>query len=254
MKLIKQTAPPVFVFLLIAVIFEVLAANQFINETLFPAPSSVLQVLIEMRNDYLIAFKETFLNVLAGLALSVLIGSLIAITFSLSSFLKTAILPFAIFFQTVPIIAIAPLLVIYFGFGPPTVIACSFIVSIFPIIANTLIGLESTPPSLKDLFHIYRATKIQTLFKLKIPYSYSYIWSGIKIASGLSIIGAVAGEFVSGGGLGAIIDSARTQQRVDIVFGALLLLSLMGLLFISAWYIIQKIILSGRPYALTDRE
>lgn len=254
MKLIKQIAPPVFIFLLIATVFEALAAKGLINETLFPAPSSVLKVLSEMRSEYLSAFTETFFNVLAGLTLSFLLGSLIAIVFSLSSFLKRAILPFAIFFQTVPIIAIAPLLVIYFGFGSPTVIACSFIVSIFPIIANTLIGLENTPQSQKDLFQIYHATKIQTLFRLKIPYAYTYFWSGIKIASGLSIIGAVAGEFVSGSGLGSIIDSARTQQRVDIVFGALLLLSLMGLLFISAWHIIQRIILSRRPYALTEKE
>lgn len=250
----KRVLPAFFSFLVFTILFEFLARQGFVNETLFPAPSGVLKTLLELRTDFKAAFFETLRSVLAGLGLSLFIGNLLALIFSLSEFLKRAILPFAIFFQTVPIIAIAPLLVIYFGFGAPTVIASSFIVSVFPIIANTLMGLESAQELQKDLFRIYRATSMQTLFKLKIPCAYSYIYSGIKISSGLSIIGAIAGEFVGGGGLGALIDSARTQQRVDIVFGALLLLSVMGLLFLGALTMIHKLILSQRPYASSFQE
>lgn len=250
----KRFLPSVVILVFITLMLEFLTRQGLLNESLIPAPSSVLSTLFQLREEFLNAFKETLLNVLVGLTLSILCGSLIAFLFSLSEFLKRAILPFAIFFQTVPIIAIAPLLVIYFGFGSPTVIASSLIVSIFPIIANTLMGLESAAQSQRDLFKIYRATRVQTLLKLKIPSAYPYIYAGIKIAAGLSIIGAVAGEFVGGGGLGALIDSARTQQRVDMVFGALLLLSLMGLLFIGIITLINKFFLRQRPYAPSGQE
>lgn len=250
----KRFVPALISFVLLTLGLELIVRGGWVSETLLPSPSMVLQSLAEMRGDFTVAFKETLLNVLAGLLLSITIGSLVAFVFSLSEILKRAILPFAIFFQTVPIIAIAPLLVIYFGFGSPTVIASSFIVSIFPIIANTLMGLESASQSQRDLFRIYQATPLQTLWKLKLPHAYSYIYSGFKISAGLSIIGAIAGEFVAGGGLGAMIDSARTQQRVDIVFGALLLLSLMGLLFIGAMALINRIILNKRPLATLSQE
>lgn len=250
----KRVLPAFFSFLILTFLFELLVRQGVVNGTLFPAPSEVLKTLFELRTDFNSAFFETLLSVLAGLGLSLFVGNLLALLFSVSELLRRSILPFAIFFQTVPIIAIAPLLVIYFGFGAPTVIASSFIVSVFPIIANTLIGLESAPESQKDLFLLYHGTPLQTLLKLKIPCAYSYIYSGIKISSGLSIIGAIAGEFVGGGGLGSMIDSARTQQRVDIVFGALLLLSLMGLLFLGALTALHKMILSRRPYASLSQE
>lgn len=245
----KRFLPAVICFVLLTLGLEMIIRGGWVSETLVPSPSQVLVTLKEMPADFMTAFGETLRNVLMGLGLSVLLGGTIALVFSLSDILKRAILPFAIFFQTVPIIAIAPLLVIYFGFGAPTVVASSFIVSIFPIIANTLMGLESTPTAQLDLFKVYHATRWQTLWKLKLPCAYPYIYSGIKISAGLSIIGAIAGEFVAGGGLGALIDSARTQQRVDIVFGALLLLSAMGLLFIAILSLIHKLVLRKRPLA-----
>lgn len=244
----KRFWPALVSFFMMTLILELSVRQGFISDALVPAPSMVLKTLQELNGDFLTAFKETLVNVLAGLALSIGIGSLTAFVFSLSDLLKRAILPFAIFFQTVPIIAIAPLLVIYFGFGAPTVIASSFIVSIFPIIANTLMGLESASDAQKDLFRIYHAGRLQTLLKLKLPCAYSYIYSGLKISAGLAIIGAIAGEFVGGGGLGALIDSARTQQRVDIVFAALLLLSAMGLIFMGALAGLRRFTLWLRPY------
>ncbi|WP_413567972.1 ABC transporter permease [Bdellovibrio sp. HCB117] len=250
----KRFLPAAISFFVLTLLLELAVQKGLISDTLIPAPTSVMNTLQEMHEDFWIAFKETLFNVLAGLALSVLIGNLIAFVFSLSELLKRAILPFAVFFQTVPIIAIAPLLVIYFGFGAPTVIASSFIVSLFPIIANTLMGLESASESQKDLFRIYHASSLQVLLKLRIPAAYSYIYSGLKISAGLSIIGAIAGEFVGGGGLGTLIDSARTQQRVDIVFAALLLLSLMGLLFMGTLTAAHKLIVSRRPFASSSQE
>lgn len=250
----KKHLPALSTFLLFTFAIQVLTYQGIISETLIPSPLSVLTTLHELKADFFNAFTETLKNVLAGLFLSIILGTTLAFLFSLSSFLRRAFLPFAIFFQTVPIIAIAPLLVIYFGFGSPTVIASSFIVSVFPIIANTLIGLESASNLQKDLFKVYHASSFQTLVKLKIPNAYIYMYSGLKISMGLSIVGAIAGEFVGGGGLGAMIDSARTQQRVDIVFASLLLLSLMGLLFMAALTIFNRLMLLKRPFASRTQE
>lgn len=242
--------PPLFAFLVLSLSFEALIYLELINAQLFPPPSKVILVLMELSQDFIMAFKETFISVIGGFLISLFLGLFISIIFSLSNYLRKSILPFAIFFQTVPIIAIAPLLVIYFGFGRPTVVAAAAIVCIFPIIANALVGLDSADKNHKELFKIFKASKLQTLIRLQLPSAYLSIMTGIKVAAGLSVIGAVAGEFVAGGGLGAMIDSARTQQRIDIVFAALVLLSLIGLILILFVQIIHWLFQKWRPLAL----
>jgi len=145
----------------------------------------------------------------------------------------------------VPIISIAPLLVIWFGFGQPTVIASAAIVSVFPIIASTLLGLKSTEPALIDLFTLYSASARQMLLMLKIPFALPQIFSGLRIASGLAVVGAIVGEFIGGGGLGSVVDSARTQQRIDRVFAAVLISALLGAVLVGAVNLISALTLGS---------
>lgn len=243
-----------FFALVLLLLWEISSRLQWLPPFLFPAPSEVAKSLFENRADFKTAFFQTFIGTVIGFIASLLAGTLFALFFSMSPFLRKAILPFAVFFQTVPIIAIAPLLVIYFGFGMPTVIAASFIVSLFPVIANTLLGLESVDTAALDLFKLYKATPLQVLVKLKLPSAYPLMYAGWKVSVGLAIIGAVAGEFVAGGGLGAMIDSARTQQRIDLVFGALLLLSLMGIFLILVLRWTHHALQIYRPYGHLIKE
>lgn len=233
MNKLRVIAPFVSLILLFLGL-EVLNHLQIVSEQLVPPPSLLYRTFVDSYLDFKNAFFESLNSSLRGFLLSAFFGILIALAFSLSKILKYSILPFAIFFQTVPIIAIAPLLVIYFGFGQPTVIASATIVSIFPIIANALLGLESIPPHQLDLFRLYKASSWQVLWKLRWPNAYNSIYAGLKISCGLSVIGVVAGEFVAGGGLGSIIDSARTQQRLDLVYVSLALLSLLGLILVGS--------------------
>lgn len=246
--------PAILSFIIALGGFELAVRGALLPAFLFPAPSTVFKTLLESKSEFTTAFLETLQGALGGLVLSIVFGLSLAIVFSLSEFLRKAILPFAVFFQTVPIIAIAPLLVIYFGFGMPTVIAAAFIVSIFPIIANTLLGLEGVPPAELELFKLYGASASQILWKLKFPSAYSSIYGGLKVSIGLAIIGAIAGEFVAGGGLGAMIDAARTQQRIDLVFAALGLLSLMGLLCIYVLKVFHRTLQKIRPYGLNLKD
>jgi NitT/TauT family transport system permease protein len=175
------------------------------------------------------ATLETALASIMGFLASAIVGMVIAIVLSSAGWVQRAFYPYAVFFQTVPIIAIAPLLVIWIGFGMPTVITSAFIVSVFPVIANTLSGLLSTDPALRDLFRLYGASTIASLLKLRLPYALPNILTGLRVAAGLAVIGAIVGEFITGGGIGGVIDISRTQQRVDKIFAGLLLASLLGI-------------------------
>jgi len=237
--------PPLLPLVLSVGAAELAVRMAWVPSYLIPAPSEVLQSLLDDRVELTLAAWSTLSSALAGLLLSFVTGTLFAIALSSSDLARRAFYPYAVFFQTVPIIAIAPLLVIWFGFGQPTVIASAAIVSVFPIIASTLLGLKSTEPSLLDLFKLYTASSRQTLWMLKIPFALPQIFSGLRIASGLAVVGAIVGEFIGGGGLGSVVDAARTQQRVDRVFAAVLISSLLGIVLVGTVNIISALSLGS---------
>jgi NitT/TauT family transport system permease protein len=232
-KVAGHVWPPVIPLVVGLALAELAVKAGWVQEFIVPPPTSVLGSVIEDADEFSSAFLETSTSAILGLMLSFVAGTFVAVLLSVSVFLRRAFYPYAIFFQTVPIIAIAPLLVIWFGFGQPTVIASAFIVSIFPVIASTLLGLQSTEPAFDDLFRLYSASRIDHLLKLRIPFALPHVFSGLRIASGLAVIGAIVGEFIGGGGLGAVVDAARTQQRIDKVFAAVLISSLLGLLLVG---------------------
>lgn len=226
--------PPLLPMIFCIGLAETAVRLQWVPSYLIPAPSEVFRSLVDDRVELGAAAWETLSSALVGLLLSFLAGTLFSVALSSSDLARRAFYPYAVFFQTVPIISIAPLLVIWFGFGRPTVIASAAIVSVFPIIASTLLGLKSTEPALLDLFKLYAATGRQTLWMLRIPFALPQIFSGLRIASGLAVVGAIVGEFIGGGGLGSVVDSARTQQRIDRVFAAVLISSILGIVLVGA--------------------
>ena len=225
----KRILPPLIPFIAITAAIEIAVRSGWVRGFLVPAPSAVFLAIWQNRAELAEATLTTSASALIGFVLSTLVGIAVAVALSSSRWIQQAFYPYAVFFQTVPIIAIAPLLVIWFGYGMQTVIASAFIVSIFPVIANTLTGILSTDPALRDLFRLYGASPIVTLFKLRFPAALPQILTGLRIASGLAVIGAIVGEFIGGGGLGSVVDVARTQQRIDKVFAAVLLASVLGL-------------------------
>ncbi len=233
MSRLRSLFPPLVPLIGFVILFEFLVRWGIIPSYLVPAPSEVVSAILEIRSELFAAAMGTMTAAVVGLLLSFVVGSSFAICLSLSEFARKAFYPYAVFFQTVPIIAVAPILVIWFGFGQPTVIASAFIVSIFPVIASTLLGLRSTDPALLDLFKLYSARPLQVMWRLRLPYALPEIFSGLRIAAGLSVIGAIVGEFIGGGGLGSLVDTARTMQRIDQVFAAVLISSLIGLVMIA---------------------
>lgn len=200
-----------------------------IPDYIFPPPSLVILSLLENLETYLIASTETLQSAFIGFGLSVVFGGGLALALSLNRILRNLFLPVSVFFQTVPVIAVAPLLVIWFGFGAPTVRASAFIVSFFPVLAGALAGLSQVPTAQTELFLMLKATRLQRLFKLEVPSAMPSFLTGAKVAAGLAVVGAIVGEFIAGGGLGSLIDSARTQQRTEMVFAAIFSSTLLGL-------------------------
>jgi len=230
--------PPLLSFLGLTLALEVWLWFADIPSYLLPRPAEVFTALYTEGADLTRAILRTSLAASTGLLVSVIIGVAAAIGLSINDWLRRAFYPYAVFFQTVPIIAIAPLLVIWLGYGLKTIIAVSFIVSVFPIIANTLSGLLSTDPALRDLFRLHRAGTLTTLVKLRIPAALPQFLTGLRIASGLAVIGAIVGEFVAddyrgGGGIGTVGMVAIKELNTPKVFAAVFMAALLGLVFFA---------------------
>lgn len=233
---ITQVLPPAVPLVVIFTAMELSVRMGWVRAFLVPTPTSVFHALFADgagSRELWWALLQTTGGSLAGFALSAVVGLLVAVLLTSAGWVQRAFYPYAVFFQTVPIIAIAPLLVIWVGYDVRTVIASAFIVSVFPVIANTLTGLLSVDPALRDLFRLYGAGRLAMLWKLKLPSALPAILTGLRIAAGLAVIGAIVGEFITGAGLGGVIQIARQQQSVDRVFATLLLSALLGVVMFS---------------------
>src|SRR5207245_9623123 len=211
---IRNVLPPIVPAVVVTAATELAVRQGWVPSFLVPAPSSVVASLFHDWPELWGATFDTANASLVGFAMSAVIGSLIAIALSSAAWVQHAFYPYAVFFQTVPIIAIAPLLVIWFGWDR-TVVASAFIVSIFPVIANTLTGLLSTDPALRDLFRLYDAKRLATLLKLRLPFALAHVMTGLRIAAGLAVIGAIVGEFITGSGIGGSSVVSRPENRLD---------------------------------------
>jgi NitT/TauT family transport system permease protein len=210
----------VFIF---AALAEYLIAMLKVPSYLFAKPSEIIAAVLKDWNQFLFATLSTLKCAVMGLCASFCIGLLISLSFFYLPKLSQTLLRFAVVFQTVPIIAIAPLLVIWFGYGDHSIIASAFIASVFPIIVSVSSGMQNPSKDEIALFQIYHVKPWQELFYLRLPSALPQIFSGLKIAAGLAVIGAIVGEFISAGGLGGLIDAARNQQKVDRVLAAVVL-------------------------------
>lgn len=241
----KDFLAPLLGLIFILILWQLLVASSFVPEYILASPTQIFQCFLENQEEFLRAFASTTSATIIGLALSILCGLSVAILFSFSKVLHRSLFPLALFFQTVPIVSIAPLMVIWFGFGQPTVKASALIVSFFPTMANAMLGFSRYSQGQLELFRVYGASGWKTFWYLKWPSAIPSIMAGIKISCGLAVVGSVVGEFVAGGGLGSVIDAARTQQRVDRVFAAVILSSLLGLLLLLfvkfiEWFLKKK--------------
>jgi len=172
----------------------------------------------------------TFYEVVGGFLVSGLVGVILGVAVVWSEWLKRTILPFLVFLNSLPKIAVAPLFMIWFGYGIVPNILIVFLISFFPVVINTATGLVAVEEDLLDLVNYLHATKWQKMKKIQLPNSLPYIFSGLKIAATTAVTGAIVGEFVaSDKGLGSIIISSQTTLATPVIFGSLILITIIGM-------------------------
>jgi NitT/TauT family transport system permease protein len=217
---------------------------------LVPSPWRVAQVLVEDAGLLFGALLTTLKITLLAFACATVLGVGIAFAFVQSRALETALFPYAVLLQVTPIVAIAPLIIIWVKDPTASLVICATLVALFPIIANTTLGLRSVDPGLLSYFKLNHASRWQTLVRLRIPSALPYFFGGLRISSGLSLIGAVVAEFVAGtGGTGTglayQILQAGYQLNIPRMFAALLLITLTGVGLFAAMAALSKWALGG---------
>ena len=186
----------------------------------------------------------------AALLTAAVLGLLLAVLFAQSRAIELALFPYAVILQVTPIVAIAPLIIIWVDNTRAALLICAWIVAFFPVLANTTLGLNSTDRNLLDLFRLYRAGRWQVLMRLRLPTALPFYLAGLRISGGLALIGAIVAEFVAGtggaaSGLAYRILEAGYQLKVDRMFAALALVSLMGVVIFALLWLLSWLLLRG---------
>lgn len=233
-RLVKIIAP-LAVGLGVLLLWEALVRFYAVPSFILPAPSVIAQSLAANFGSLMGSLFVTLRITLAAFLLAVVGGVGLAILFSQSRLIETALFPYAVILQVTPVVSIAPLILIWVGFERTqlALLILAWIVAFFPILSNTTLGLRSADHNLRDLFRLYGASRWQVLTELQLPSALPYILAGMKISGGLALIGAVVAEFVAGSGTssGLAWRIIEAGNRLDIpkMFAALLLLSLLGI-------------------------
>lgn len=243
-----QAFAPAAVILLAALLWEATVRLQQIPHYILPAPSLVLATLWDNLGSLMVSWWFTIRITFGALLLAAAGGALLAGLFAMSRWVEMALFPLAIVLQVTPIVAIAPLILIYVDSTTAALLLCAWIVAFFPILSNTTLGLNSVDRNLIDLFRLNGASRWQQLWLLKLPAAMPYFLGGLKIAGGLALIGAVVAEFVAGSsgqssGLASRIIEAGYRLNAPRLFAALILISLTGIVIFLATSLISHLIL-----------
>ena len=241
---------PALVAVLLIALWQGLVVAFQIPHFLVPSPLRVAQTLFVDAALLFGALLTTLKITLFAFACATVLGVAIAFAFVQSRVIETALFPYAVLLQVTPIVAIAPLIIIWVKNPTASLVICATLVALFPIIANTTLGLRSVNPGLMSYFKLNRATRSQTLLRLRIPSALPYFFGGLRISSGLALIGAVVAEFVAGtGGTGTglayQILQAGYQLNIPRMFAALVLITVTGVLLFALMAVLSKWALGG---------
>lgn len=243
-----KVLPPLILGVQMLVLWEGIVRVFAIPPYLLPGPVAIARTLMADWQTLLESWWITMSIALAALAAAVVLGVGLAVLFSASKWIERSFFPYAVILQVTPIVAIAPLIIVWVNDVRLSLLICAWIVAFFPILSNTTLGLNSADRNLVDLFQLYRANRFQTLRYLQLPAAMPYFLAGLKISGGLSLIGAVVAEFVAGtggtqSGLAYRILEAGYQLKIPRMFAALALISLSGIVLFLALSLLSHLCL-----------
>jgi NitT/TauT family transport system permease protein len=235
-------------FILLIALWEFLVRQLQIPGWLLPSPSAIAVAMVEWRSEMTAHTLVTLYETLVGFALAIAISVPLAVAVVYSPLLQNTVYPILLALQSMPKVAIAPLLALWIGFGTLPKIVIVFLVCFFPIVVATATGLSAVPAPLMDLIRSLSATSAQTFIKIRFPTAMPHIFVGLKIAITFAVIGAVIGEFVgSESGLGYLILISTSQSRTPLAFGALVLLTLMSIILYYGIAALERLIVPWAP-------
>lgn len=218
------------------------AAGQ-LSELVLPAPSVIIYTLGEglISGYFFPHIIRTSMEVLLGLLLGSVFGLAAGVLMGEVEFLRKLLFPYVIASQAVPKLALAPLFILWFGFGMTSKVVITALICFFPLLENTLTAIQYTNPQKLDLFRVLGASRWQTLIRLKIPAGLPGILAGFRVAVVLALVGAVVGEFIGGSeGLGAMVIASQGMMDTPLMFAVLILLTLLGMILYQIVHFIER--------------
>ena len=247
---VTRALAPVVVGLLIVLAWQWACGAFAIPAYLFPSPADIAASLRADLPTLLWALLSTLRVTLLAFAIATVVGTLVAFLFVQSRVIEVSLLPYAIMLQVTPIVAVAPLIIILVKDVFWSLTICASVIAVFPIISNTTIGLRQVDPGLLAFFRMNKATRLQILWRLRIPSALPLFLAGLRISSGLSLIGAVVAEFVAGTGgrsAGLAYEILQSSFQLDIprMFAALLLITVTGVLLAVCMAGLSRALLGG---------
>lgn len=230
-------------FLVLLGLWEWLVRQSGVSALVLPAPSAIAQALWQgLQSGYFWPhIVATVQALLAGLVLGALVGLLAGMALAESALLDRVFKPYVVVSQVVPKLALAPLFVLWFGFGLLPTVLITALICFFPLMENTLTGLRQVDAQRLQLFRMLGATRLQTLLRLKIPSGLPAILAGLRVASVLALVGVVVAEFMGAShGLGAVIIAAQGMMDTTLMFAALVLVAVLGLLLYQCCLLLER--------------
>ena len=229
-----------------------LAAKLFkVPVYLLPAPTDIYAALAKLKSGLLLSHIGATLKTIGlGFAFSIITSIPLAILITSSKLVSRLVYPLLILSQSIPKVALAPILIILMGANESPRILITFLVAFFPLVIATASGLMATPPELVELSRSYRAGRLKEFTKIRLPYAVPFIFSGLKVAGTLAVVGAVVGEFVAANkGLGYLITTSMAFSEPAVAWGAVVLLAFMGMVLFLIISVLEKVLF---PWAQTD--
>jgi NitT/TauT family transport system permease protein len=235
-------AQPIATLVIVAIAWELAVRIAKVPAWLLPPPSSILGSLSGRFEEIPGHFWNTVLMTLAGFFAAMVGGMALAILIFYLRPLQNTLMPILVVFQAVPKVALAPLLLIWVGYGEPSIVTIAFLVAFFPMVVGTFAGLRSVEREAIDLSRTLSATEWQMFWKVRLPAALPFIFSSAKVAITLALIGAVIGEFVSSNkGLGYLVLISSTNLNTALAFGAIVILGIIGIVLYYAVEVVERL-------------
>jgi NitT/TauT family transport system permease protein len=239
---LRPVVVPALAVIALFVVWEAAVKGFGIPEYILPAPTAIYAATMEAREVMVGHTLSTLTTIMLGFLLSIVVSLPLAVLVTASPNIAHAVYPILVLIQSIPKVALAPILVLALGAGEASRVTVTFLVAFFPLVISTATGLLAAPPELIELSRSLRASRFQQLFLVRLPYSVPFVFSGLKLAMTFSVVGAVVGEFVAADqGLGYQIMSATAFFRTSLAFGALLILSFLGIVLFQAVVVVERV-------------